>query len=426
MRYSTIEPSFFITNRQQLATKLPPKTIAIFHSNPIYPTNADGVHPFKQNSDLFYFSGIDQEETILVLFPDALNPAYREILFILPSSEHTITWEGEKLSKVAATALSGIETVFWVQELDKIIKPLLLESTTIALNPNEHLRATYGVKTATDAFIEKCRQEYSLHQYMRLAPLCAELRVIKKNQEIEQLKKAIKITFEAFMAATRSLRSGCKEYELEAIIHYHFLKHGSRGPAYASIIASGKNANILHYIKNDSICTDGDLVLMDFGAEYGNYNADLTRVLPVSGKFSPRQKELYQSVLTIFKTIKKEYVPGKSLKELNTTAGLICTEECLKLGLLTPNDVSGNPNAYKKYFMHGIGHHLGLDVHDVHPIEHILEPGMVLTLEPGLYVPTEGIGIRLENNIVLTTNGNEDLMEYIPLEINDIENIMAE
>jgi Xaa-Pro aminopeptidase len=424
MRYSTIEPSFFVENRKQLISKLPENTLSVFHSNPIYPTNADGVLPFKQNSDLFYFSGIDQEETILLLCPHASNPAYREILFILESNEHLITWEGYKLTKKQASDLSGISTVLWVSEFDKILRQLAIESSGIALLQNEHMRSVNPIHTNNDLFVETCMKSFPLHQYHRLAPLCAELRVKKKSQEIEQIKKASRITYNAFLAAARTLQPGCKEYEIEAIIHYHFLKNGSRGPAYASIIASGANANVLHYTQNDMECKSGDLVLMDFGAEYGNYNADLTRVLPVNGTFTERQKAYYEGVLTIFKEVKKEYKPGKTLKELNEFAGKICTEVCLNLGIVTKEEVRQNPLIYRKYFMHGIGHHLGLDVHDVHPVNHILEPGMILTLEPGIYNKEEGIGIRLENDILITAAGCEDLMDFIPLEIKDIEDIM--
>jgi Xaa-Pro aminopeptidase len=426
MKYTPIDNSLFIQNRRKLAKKLAPSSIAVFHSNDVYPTNADGTMPFRQNNDLFYFSGIDQEDTVLLVFPDALDSKFKEVLFILETNEHLAIWEGNKLSKSDAKNLSGIETVYWFHEFDQIFKQLIYEANNIYCNQNEHGRAEKIIDTRNDRFIESCQKYYPLHKYKRLAPICNDLRSKKEPQEIEAIKKACSITKSAFERILKNIKHGIKEYEIEADIIYEFIKNGSRGHAYQPIIASGANACILHYTQNDAICKDGDLILMDFGAEYGNYASDLTRVVPVSGKFSPRQKEVYTSVLTVFKEIKKRIKPGVTLQELNIATGECMTKELLRLKLLTKEEIEGkNGNSsYKKYFMHGFGHHLGLDVHDVHTKNDPLKEGMIITLEPGIYIREEGIGIRLENDILIVKGGNIDLMEDIPLEIFDIERLM--
>jgi Xaa-Pro aminopeptidase len=427
MRYTPIDNSFFIQNRSKLAEKLVPNALAIFHSNDIYPTNADGTMPFRQNNDLFYFSGIDQEDTILLVFPDASDKRYKEVLFILETNEHLAIWEGAKFSKEEAKKLSGIETIFWFHEFDAILKQLVYDATTIYCNQNEHGRAEKLIDTRNDRFVETCKTRYPLHEYKRLAPLSNALRSIKSKSEIDTIQKACNITKDAFERILKSIKPGIKEYEIEADIIHEFIKQGSRGHAYQPIIAAGANACVLHYIQNDQVCKEGDLILMDFGAEYGNYASDLTRTVPVSGKFTARQKEVYTSVLTVFKQIKKRIKPGITLQELNTQTGKFVTEELLRLHLLSKKEVDAPDGslAYKKYFMHGIGHHLGLDVHDVHVKNEPLKEGMVITLEPGIYIPEEGIGIRLENDILLVTNGNIDLMEHIPLEIEAIESLMS-
>jgi len=426
MKYTPIDNSLFILNRKKLAEKLKPSSIAVFHSNDIYPTNADGTMPFRQNNDLFYFSGIDQEDTILLVFPDAEEPRYREVLFILETNEHLAVWEGHKFSKAEAQKLSGIETIFWFHEFEKIFKQLIYEATTIYCNQNEHGRAEKIIDTRNDRFIQFCQKNYPLHNYKRLAPITNDLRSKKEPQEIETIQKACNITQLAFERILKTIKPGIKEYEIEADIIHEFIRNGSRGHAYQPIIASGANACVLHYIQNDNVCKDGELILMDFGAEYGNYASDLTRVVPVNGKFTSRQKEVYTAVLNIFKEIKKIIKPGATLQEINTATGEHTTKALLALGLLTKEEVEGkNGNlAYRKYFMHGFGHHLGLDVHDVHVKNEPLKEGMIVTLEPGIYIPEEGIGIRLENDILLTHTGNIDLMAHIPMEIAEIEALM--
>ncbi len=426
MKYTPIDNSLFIQNRRKLTEKLEPSSVAVFHSNDVYPTNADGTMPFRQNNDLFYFSGIDQEDTVLVLFPDALDSKFKEILFILETNEHLAIWEGNKLSKADVQKLSGIETIYWFHEFDNIFKQLIYEASHIYCNQNEHGRAEKIIDTRNDRFVESCQKSYPLHEYNRLAPLCNDLRSKKEPQEIEAMKQACSITQKAFERILKTIKPGIKEYEIEADIIYEFIKNGSRGHAYQPIIASGANACILHYTQNDAVCKDGELILMDFGAEYGNYASDLTRVVPVNGKFSPRQKEVYSSVLTVFKEIKKRIKPGVTLQELNTATGEWMTKELVRLKLLTKEEIeekNGN-TAYRKYFMHGFGHHLGLDVHDVHTKNEPLKEGMIITLEPGIYIREEGIGIRLENDILVVKGGNIDLMEDIPLEISDIERLM--
>ena len=426
MKYTPIDNSLFILNRSKLVAKLVPNSIAVFHSNDIYPTNADGTLPFRQNNDLFYFSGIDQEDTILLLFPNALDPKYREMLFILETNEHLAIWEGHKFTKSEARTLSGIETIFWFHEFDDILKQLMYDATTIYCNQNEHGRAKKIIDTRNDRFIKQCQKEYPLHQYMRLAPITNELRSQKEPQEIEAIQKACNITKNAFERILKTIKPGIKEYEIEADIIYEFIRNGSRGHAYQPIIASGKNACVLHYIQNDNICKDGELILMDFAAEYGNYASDMTRVVPVNGKFNPRQKEVYTSVLTIFKAVKKLIKPGITLQELNKATGEFTTTQLISLGLLSKEEVAlPNGNlAYRKYFMHGFGHHLGLDVHDVHIKNAPLKEGMIVTLEPGIYIPNEAIGIRLENDILVVKDGNVDLMAHIPLELEDIDSVM--
>jgi Xaa-Pro aminopeptidase len=426
MKYTPIDNSLFILNRKKLAEKLSPSSVAVFHSNDIYPTNADGTMPFRQNNDLFYFSGIDQEDTILLVFPDAEDPRYREVLFILETNEHLAVWEGHKFSKAEAQKLSGIETIFWFNEFEKIFKQLIYEASTIYCNQNEHGRAEKIIDTRNDRFIQFCQKAYPLHKYERLAPITNNLRSTKEPQEINAIQKACDITKLAFERILKKIKPGIKEYEIEANIIYEFIRNGSRGHAYQPIIASGANACVLHYIQNDTVCKDGELILMDFGAEYGNYASDMTRVVPVNGKFTSRQKEVYTAVLTIFKEVKKIIKPGISLQELNTATGMHTTNQLLALGLLTKEEVEAkNGNlAYRKYFMHGFGHHLGLDVHDVHVKNDVLKEGMVVTLEPGIYIPEEQIGIRLENDILVINEGNIDLMAHIPIEIDDIELLM--
>lgn len=401
--------------------------MAIFNSNDIFPTNADGVMPFRQNNDLFYLSGIDQEETILVIFPDHPDPRYREILFIKETNEHIAIWEGQKLNKNEAREISGISSVYWTNDFNSILTTIVFEAQNIYLNSNEHVRSENPVPTKEDRFLKWCKKRYPLHQYERSAPLMHSLRVIKDEAEVAQIKKACEITEGAFRRILNFVKPGVKEYEIEAEIIHEFLKSGSRGPGYQSIVASGANACVLHYVENDQICQEGDLILMDFGAEYGNYNADLSRTIPANGKFSERQKQVYSSVLKVFKGARELLVPGNDFSILNTEVAKMMESELIGLGLLTKDDIKNqNPQvpAYKKYFMHGTSHYLGLDVHDVGSRNIKFEEGMIFTCEPGIYIREEGIGIRIENDILVTSSGPVDLMMNIPIEIEEIEELM--
>ncbi len=427
MRYERINSELFIQNRSNLIQKFKPKSIAIIHSNDILPSNADGTLGFKQNSDFFYLSGIDQEESILILFPDCLDEQLREILFIKQTDEHIKTWEGEKLTKREAQEVSGIKKVFWVHQFDAMLPKLLFYAENVYLNLNEHDGANVSFESRERRFLNQFRQQFPLHSLHRLAPFMHELRVIKHTIEIELLKKAIEITKKGFERMARFLRPGVFEYELEAELTHEFLINRSRGHAFSPILASGKNACILHYITNHKPCLDGDIILMDFGAEYANYNADTTRCLPVNGKFSPRQKEVYQSVLRILKESSKLICAGNNMYSLRESVGEMMEEELIRLGLLRKTDIlQQNPESplYRKYFPHGISHHLGLDVHDVGSRYETFKPGMIFTCEPGIYIPEENLGIRLENDILIQEKGNIDLMANIPIEIEDIEQLM--
>ncbi|MDB5274867.1 MAG: X-Pro aminopeptidase [Chitinophagaceae bacterium] len=427
MRYLPINKSFFIKNREAFSSKLKKGGIAIFLSNDIYPTNADGTFPFRQNNDLFYLTGIDQEDTLLVLFPDATEEKHKVILFIKETNEHIAIWEGAKLTKAEAQELSGIGTVYWEKDFEKIVHTLLLDAQHIYLNANEHGRAEKSVQTKEDRYATHIKQHYPLHSLERSAPIIQDLRVIKTTEEIEQVSKACQITGDAFQRVLKFVKPGVYEFEIEAEITHEFLRQRSYGPAYPSIIASGKEACVLHYVTNNKICKDGELILMDFGSSYGNYAADLTRTIPVNGTFTPRQKEVYQSVLHILKQSTLLLKIGNTFENYQKEVVQLVEEELIKLKLIDPQEVKKqNPDnpLYRKYFMHGISHFLGLDVHDVGVRKGAMKAGMLLTCEPGIYIQEEGIGIRLENDILITPNGPLNLMESIPIEINDIEKLM--
>jgi Xaa-Pro aminopeptidase len=427
MRYTPITKRLYIKNRSKLASLLKSKSLAVFNSNDIFPTNADGTMSFRQNNDLFYLSGIDQEETILVLSPEHPDPKFREILFIKETNEHIAVWEGQKLNKNEAREASGIETIYWTSEFETIFNQLIFEAGNIYLNTNEHIRSDNKVQTRDDRFINWCKEKYPLHNYERVAPYMHDIRAIKEQEEVDQIQRACNITKLAFERILKFTKPGVKEYEIEAELWHEFIRNGSRGPAYQSIIASGKNACVLHYIDNNKTCRDGDLLLLDIGAEYGNYNADLSRTIPVNGRYTDRQKAIYNAVLRVFKAAKQMLVPGNTLNNLNKEVGLIMQEELIELGILNKDKVkSQDPTSplYKKYFMHGTSHHLGLDVHDVGDRNRPFESGMVFTCEPGLYIPEENIGIRIENDILISSNGPIDLMQHIPIEIEEIEEIM--
>ncbi|WP_028981883.1 aminopeptidase P N-terminal domain-containing protein [Sporocytophaga myxococcoides] len=427
MRYLPIDKSLFVKNRSNFVSQLKPGSIAIFVSNDIFPTNADGTLPFRQNNDLFYLSGIDQEETILVLFPDAKNESLREILFVRETNDHIATWEGNKLTKKETSETSGIPTIYWSSQFESVLNSIIFDCSSIYLNYNEHTRADKQVLSKEERFAKWCKKQYPLHSYERSAPILHKLRSIKSEIEIAQMKTAVNITEKAFRRVLNFVKPGVMEYEIEAEIAYEFLKNRSRGPAYQSIIASGASSCILHYVVNDQKCKDGDILLMDFGAEYANYAADLTRSIPVNGKFTSRQKDVYNAVLKVMKEAKKLLLAGNNYKTYNETVGKIMEEELIKLKLIDSQDVKKqdpvNP-LYRKYFMHGVSHYLGLDVHDVGSRNAIFENGMVFTVEPGIYIKEEGLGIRIENNILISEKGPVDFMENIPIEADEIEELM--
>lgn len=427
MRYIPIHQNLYIDNRKKLAEKILPNSIVIVNSNDILPTNADGHMPFRQNSDLLYLSGIDQEESILVVYPDCKEQKHKEILFLKETSETIAIWEGAKFSKQEATELSGIKTVYWLNDFKTILKSLMSDAENVYLPSNEHTRAIIETETREMRFAKWCKSEYPLHQYLRLAPIINRLRSVKHPLEVEQMQKAMNITEQGFRRLLKFVKPGVTEYQIEAELLHEFLYHRSKGFAYGPIIASGSSACVLHYVENNKVCNDGELLLLDVAAEYGNYASDLTRCIPVNGKFSPRQKDVYNAVLRVQKQAIQMLKPGNLVKEINENVGLIIEKELVDLGLLKLDDIKNqNPAwpAYKKYFMHGTSHFLGLDVHDVGYFNEPIQPGMIFTSEPGIYILEEGLGIRIENNILVTENGPVDMMKNIPIEVEEIETLM--
>ncbi len=427
MKHAPVSKEMFIKNRENLAKLLKPKSIAIFHSNDLMPTNADGTMRFRQNNDLFYLSGADQEETILIVAPDFPDPTYREMLFVRETSELIAVWEGHKLSQAQATGLSGIRTVFWADRFLPMLQLLLPECENIYLNTNEHSRAVVEVQTRNARFIDACKQLFPLHNYLRAAPLMQQLRTIKSPAELDLLQKACDLTESGFRRVLAFVKPGVMEYEIEAELAHEFVRAGAGFAGYQPIIASGANACVLHYTENSRPCQDGDLLLMDFAAGHANYNADLTRTIPVNGRFTPRQRQVYGAVLRVMKEAAKMLIAGNLWDEYQKEAGKIMESELIGLGLLDKHEVAGQDAEkplYKQYFMHGTSHHLGLDVHDVGSRYRRFEPGMVFTCEPGIYIPKENLGIRLENNIVITETGNRDLTAAIPIEAEEIEHLM--
>ena len=384
--------------------------------------------PFQQSRDIFYLSGVDQEESILLLFPDAMDPKNREVLFLRETNEHIAVWEGEKLTKERAFAVSGIRTVYWLKDFDKIFFDLMTEANTIYFNTNEHYRQAVETETREARFIKTCKEKYPAHQVAKSNPILQEIRGVKEGVEIELMRTACGITEKGFRRVLGFVRPGVWEYEVEAEFLHEFIRNRSRGFAYTPIIASGNNANVLHYIENNQQCRDGDLILMDVGAEYANYSSDMTRTIPVNGRFSKRQKEVYQAVLRVKDEATKMLVPGTIWAEYHKEVGKIMTSELLGLGLLDKSDVQNeDPDwpAYKKYFMHGTSHHIGLDTHDYGALKTPMKPNMVFTVEPGIYIPDEGFGIRLEDDVVIQESGEPvNLMENIPIEAEEIEALM--
>jgi Xaa-Pro aminopeptidase len=427
MKYLPIESELFIQNRKRFVEQLKPNSIAVFNSNDIMPTSADGIHAFIQQTDLLYLSGIDQEESTLVICPDAREEKHREILFLKETNEQIALWEGQKYTKEEAGEVSGIKTVYWNNEFNNIFKPLVYQSERIYLNTNEHLRADATVETRDKRFLHWCREAFPLHRYRRLAPIMQDLRIVKSPPEVDLIKKAGNITAKTFRRLLGFIKPGVWEFEIEAEISHEFLRNRSRGPAFETIIASGVDSCTLHYVKNDKQCRQGDLVLIDFGAEYANYAADVTRTVPVSGRFSKRQKEVYNAVLNVHKAAIGMLIPGKTLDEYTREVSKVMETELIGLGLLDAGEVkkqSEDKPLYKKYFPHGTSHHLGLDVHDFGDKYRRFEPGMMLTCEPGIYIRDEAIGIRIENDILITENEPVDLTADIPREAEEIEDLM--
>ncbi len=427
MKYSSIDKSLFINNRKNFTNKLKANSLAIFQASDEFPRSGDQIHMFKQNADLFYLSGIDQEQTILLVFPDCPNPLYKEVLFLRQTSDQIAVWEGHKYTMEEAKDASGIENVFWLSEFWNILPTIINYADSIYLNSNENDRYVHEVDYRDMRFISDLKKRYPLHQFERSALIMRDLRPVKSQIEIDLTSKACNITRDAFNRVLKFVKPGVNEYEIEAEIIHEFIRQGATGHGYNPIIASGKNANILHYNDNNQICKDGDVILFDFGAEYANYNADLSRSIPVNGKFTTRQKAVYNSVLKVMTEAKKMLVSGTIWNEYHEEVGKIMESELISLGLLDKHDVSKQNPAmplYKKYFMHGTSHHLGLDVHDFASRYKPFEVGNILTCEPGIYIQQEGLGIRLENDILITEGGNRDLMADIPIEADEIESIM--
>lgn len=428
MKYSQIKNSLFIENREQFATQMQPNSLAVFNSNDIYPISADSTMPFQQHRDIFYLSGVDQEESILVIFPNAPKEKHKEILFLKETNDHIAVWEGEKLTKEMAYETSGIKTVYWLQDLEKVMFELMTQCSTVYINTNEHYRANVETETREDRFTKWLKNKYPAHQVAKSNPILQKLRSVKKQVEIDLMQHACNITEKGFRRILNFVKPGVWEYEIEAEFVHEFLRNRSKGFAYTPIIASGNNANVLHYIQNNQQCKAGDLLLLDVGAEYANYSSDMTRTIPVSGKFTKRQKEVYNAVNRVKNESTKMLVPGAFWESYHVEVGKLMTSELLGLGLIDKADVQNeNPDwpAYKKYFMHGTSHHIGLDTHDYGLLFEPIEPNMVFTVEPGIYIPEEGFGIRLEDDVVVRASGEPfNLMRNIPIEADEIEEIM--
>jgi Xaa-Pro aminopeptidase len=429
MRYKTIDPALFINNRRRLIKGLKPGSVAVFNSNDTMPTNADGTMPFRQNNDLFYLSGIDQEETMLVLCPDFPDKKYREVLFLREPNELMEKWEGHKLSRQEGKTISGVETVVWLSDFKKLFHQMMTMGGAehVYLNTNEHYRAEVLVVSRDARFIEWCKSVYPLHKYHRVAPILSDLRRVKQKEEIQLLQKACDITESGFRRVLEFTQPGVTENEIEAEYIHEFIRLGSKGFAYSPIIASGTNAVILHYIENNEKAKKGDLILLDVGAEYAHYNADLTRTIPVSGRFSKRQKEVYNAVLRVQREAIRMLRPSVVYFEFQKEIEKLMETELLKLKLIDKTDIKNQKPehpAFRKYFYHGTSHMLGLDVHDVGNMYDKVQVGSVWTVEPGIYIKEEGLGIRLENNVVIQKDRNVDLMKTIPIEAEEIEEIM--
>ena len=428
MKYHSIPSSLFIKNRAKFKAQKQPKSIAVFNSLDIYPTGADSTMPFEQERNLFYLSGADQEETILLLCPDAYNKKYREVLFVRETNEHIAIWEGAKLTKEQATSISGIETVLWLSEFDRVFTELMSEVDTIYLNTNEHYRQAVETQTREDRFIKKTLDQFPAHKRAKSFPILEAIRGVKEPEEIDLMQEACNITEKGFRRLLSFVKPGVWEYEIEAELLHEFVRNRSKGFAYTPIIASGNNANMLHYIENNQQCQSGDLILMDVAAEYANYSSDLTRTIPVNGRFSDRQKAVYNAVLRVKDEATSMLRPGVLWDEYHKEVGKIMTSELLGLGLLDKAAIQNeDPTwpAYKKYFMHGTSHHIGLNTHDYGALKTPMKAGMVFTVEPGIYIPDEGFGIRIEDDVVLQQEGEPfNLMKNIPILADELEDLM--
>ena len=428
MKYHQIDRDLFVKNRAKFTSKMKPNSVAIFNSNDIYPVSADSTLPFAQHRDILYLSGVDQEESILLLFPDAPYDNLKEILFLKETNEHIAIWEGEKLTKDRAFEVSGIKTVIWLQDFHKTLKEIMAYSETIYINTNEHYRAAIDTETREARFVKWWKENYPAHKVEKSNTILQRIRSIKESEELDLIQTACDITEKGFRRILSFVKPAVMEYEIEAEFAHEFLRNRSKGFAYTPIIASGNNANVLHYIENNQQCKAGDLILLDVGAEYANYSSDMTRMVPVSGKFTTRQREVYNAVLNVKNEATKLLVPGTLWKQYHVEVGKIMTSELLGLGLIDKADVQNeNPEwpAYKKYFMHGTSHHMGLDTHDYGLLHEPMQANMVFTVEPGIYIPAEGFGIRLEDDMVIQEKGEAfNLMRNIPIEADEIESLM--
>lgn len=428
MKYHQINHQLFIKNRAKFVGQMKPKSVAVFNSNDIYPISADSTLPFEQHRDIFYLSGVDQEESILLLFPDAPYENQREILFLKETSEHIAIWEGEKLTKERAFEVSGIKTVYWLTDFEKVLSEIMTYCETMYLNTNEHYRANVATETREARFIKKWKSDYPAHQVAKSNPILQRIRSVKESEELDLMQQACDITEKGFRRILPFVKPNVMEYEIEAELIHEFIRNRSKGFAYTPIIASGNNSNVLHYIENNQQCKAGDLILLDVAAEYANYSSDLTRTIPVSGQYSERQRAVYNAVLRVKNEAAKMLTPGTLIKHYHTEIGKIMTLELLGLGLIDKADVQNeNPEspAYKKYFMHGTSHFLGLNTHDYGIFTEPIQANMVFTVEPGIYIPAEGFGIRLEDNVVVQEKGEPfNLMRNIPIEVEEIESLM--
>ncbi|WP_417884752.1 aminopeptidase P N-terminal domain-containing protein [Zunongwangia sp.] len=430
MKYEQINKDLFIKNRKNFMAQMMPQSLAVFNANDIFPIGADSTMPFQQNRDLFYLSGVDQEEAILVLFPDAPKPKHREILFLTETNPHIAVWEGEKLTKEKAFEVSGIKTVYWLQDFEKVFFEIMAQADTIYFNKNEHYRVQGSIQTETrdDRFIKWCKDKYPAHRVAKSNPILQRLRSVKDPIELDLMQKACNITEKSFRRVLQFTKPGVWEYEIEAEYWHEMIRNRSKGFAYTPIIASGNNANVLHYTENNQQCKAGELILLDTGAEYANYSSDMTRTIPVSGKFTDRQKQVYNAVNNVKNEATKLLVPGTIWADFHKEVGKLMTSELLSLGLLDKADIQNeNPDwpAYKKYFMHGTAHNIGLDTHDYGILTEPMKANQVFTVEPGIYLPDEGFGIRLEDDVVIQNEGEPfNLMRNIPIEAEEIEEIM--